>query len=46
MGLKTEKIGVRVSPEEKKKLEKICEERDIPMAQLIREFIKRGLANE
>ena len=40
MGYKTEKIGVRVSPEEKKRIEKICAERDIPIAQYIRECIK------
>lgn len=43
MGYKTEKIGVRVSPEEKKRIEKICAEKDIPVAQFIRECIKARL---
>lgn len=38
--MKTEKITIRISSEEKKRIEKICAEKDIPVAQYIRECIK------
>ena len=38
-GNRTEQITIRFSPEEKKKLEKFCAEKDIPVAQYIRALV-------
>ena len=40
MSIKTEHLGIRISVQEKERLTRIAEKRDIPVSQLVREIIK------
>ena len=42
----TATIGTRVKPEELAKIERICESKEITIAELLREYIHKGLRHE
>lgn len=44
--MKTEKITIRISDQEKEKLQAIAVKKDIPMSQIIREIIKNYIQEE
>lgn len=44
--VKTEKITIRISDQEKEKLQEISTKKDIPMSQIIREIIKNYIQEE
>lgn len=43
--MKTETIGIRINEIEKETLKMMAEERDVPMSQLIREAIRKFIAD-
>ena len=44
--IKTAHLGIRISVEEKDRLVRIAEKRDIPVSQLVREIIKAWCQEE
>lgn len=44
--MKTDKITIRISEEEKEQLKAIAAKKDVPMSQLIREMIKDFIKEE
>lgn len=44
--MKTANIGLRISEEEKAKLEAIAKEKDVPVSQLIRELVRQYFERE
>lgn len=44
--MKTEKITIRISEEEKEALKALAADKDVPMSQLIREMIKQKIQKE
>lgn len=44
--MKTQSITLRISQKEKERLVAIAAKRDIPLSQLIREILKKGLEEE